>query len=217
MKEAAMARPITPYSFALVNRRLVVGGLASAAAIAALPRSAVAATAAGTVSTTEGTTTGLLEGLIRELSPGAEIYLQEIVQTGAGARLSIAFGQQTTLKLGERTRIRIEQSIVERGGELTLASGALLFDRPDGSGQGQVIVKTPFAVIAARGTGFWAGPSNGVTGIFAAHGIITVRNRAGRVTLTKGLGTDLTDPDVAPTPPKEWGAARVQAALKTVN
>jgi hypothetical protein len=214
-----MAGPIgfTTFEGFAIDRRAMATGLLTAAAALALPLPAMAAQAVGAVDAAKGSTTGLLEGRIRELSTGAEVYLQEIVQTGSGARLSIVLGPETKLKLGERTRIRIDKNIVAEGSELTLDSGAVLFDRPDSAPQAEIVMKTPFAVIAARGTGFWAGPSNGVTGIFASHGVITVSNNAGEVTLTAGLGTDLTDPNVAPTPPKKWGEARVQAALSTIN
>jgi hypothetical protein len=79
------------------------------------------------------------------------------------------------------------------------------------------VVKTPFAIIAARGTTFWAGPSNDVVGVFVQEGVVGVRNRGGSVTLRAGQGTDLTAPDVPPTPPKAWGEKRIAAAMATVN
>jgi ferric-dicitrate binding protein FerR (iron transport regulator) len=129
----------------------------------------------------------------------------------------MALGEATRLKLGERTRIKIEQDIVAQGGDLTLARGAMLFERPDTGDHGDFVVRTPFAIIAARGTRFWTGPSKDVIGVFVASGRVNVRNRGGSVTLTAGEGTDLTSPDVAPTPPSRWGEPRIAAALATVN
>jgi ferric-dicitrate binding protein FerR (iron transport regulator) len=200
-----------------LDRRTVAAGLAAFAASLTIPLPAFAGDSIGKVGAAEGRSTGLLAGIIRELAAGSEIFLQEIVQTDKGARLSIVFGPETSLKLGERTRVKIEKSLAERGGELTLARGAMLFERPAGE-RGDMVVKTPFAVIAARGTGFWAGPSKDVPfGVFVQHGLVNVRNRAGSVDLTKGLGTDLSSPDVAPTAPKAWGEARIAAALKTID
>ena len=202
---------------ATCDRRDVIAGTLALAAFVVFPRPVLAAESAGRVEDAEGPSTGLLEGLIRDLEPGADVFLQEIVQTGRDARLTLAFAAATRLKLGERTRVRIDKSLVERGGELTFARGAILFERRDSGGQGDVVVKTPFAIIAARGTTFWTGPSNNVVGVFVQEGAVTVRNRGGAVTLTAGQGTDLTAPDIAPTPPKAWGAARIAAALATVS
>jgi ferric-dicitrate binding protein FerR (iron transport regulator) len=199
------------------DRRTFVAGTLALAAFVTLPLSGLAAESAGRVEEAEGSSTGLLEGLIRDLGPGADVFLQEIVQTGSDARLTLAFAAATRLKLGERTRVRIDKSLVERGGELTFARGAILFERPASDRRGDFVVKTPFAIIAARGTTFWAGPSNDVVGVFVQDGVVTVRNRGGAVTLGAGQGTDLTAPDVAPTPPKAWGEARIAAALATVN
>jgi hypothetical protein len=202
---------------ATCDRRDFIAGTLALAAYVALPIPALAAESAGRVEDAEGSSTGLLEGLIRDLQPGSDVFLQEIVQTGAAARLTLAFAAATRLKLGERTRVRIDKSLVERGGELTFARGAILFERPNSGGAGDLMVKTPFAIIAARGTTFWAGPSNNVVGVFVQEGVVTVRNRGGGVTLRAGQGTDLTAPDVAPTPPKAWGEARIAAAMASVT
>jgi hypothetical protein len=85
------------------------------------------------------------------------VFLQELVQTAAGARLALALGVDTRVLLGERTRLKIEKSVVEQGGTVLLESGALLFDRPDAGGPTDLSVRTPFAIIAARGTEFFVG------------------------------------------------------------
>ena len=207
----------TAISSLILNRRTVTGGMLSLAAFAALPRVAFAADPIGSVSAAQGSSTGLLEGIIHDLASGSEIFLQQIIQTGQGARLAIALGENTSLKLGERTRVRINEDLVGQGGVIELASGAMLFERPDSGSHGELQVNTPFAVIAARGTTFWNGPSNDVVGVFVQSGEVSVRNRGGRVTLTAGQGTDLVSPDASPTVPKEWGQARIDAAFATVN
>jgi ferric-dicitrate binding protein FerR (iron transport regulator) len=189
--------------------------LLAAVSIAA-PRAALAADIAGNVEAAEGRSTGLLEGTLRELAAGAEVFLLEIVETGAASRLQIALGEDTQLRLGERTRITIEQTLVDQGGKMVLERGAMLFEHA-GSGPSDVTVSTPFAVIAARGTTFWTGPSNDVVGVFVQEGIVEVANNGGSVILEAGQGTDLVSFDVAPTSPREWGAPRIEAALATVN
>jgi len=178
---------------------------------------AAAADPAGRVDRAQGRSTGLLGGSLRSLESGADVFLQELVQTYAGARLALALGAETQVLLGERTRLKIEKSIVEQGGTVLLERGALLFDRPEDAGVEGFVVRTPFAIVAARGTRFFVGPSNDVIGVFCERGSVSVRNNGGRVVLGPGEGTNLTSPDVAPTPPVPWGAPRIQAALASVT
>jgi ferric-dicitrate binding protein FerR (iron transport regulator) len=199
------------------DRRNVLARLSALGAALALPRLALAAESVGEVSAERGRSTGLLEGELRELKTGAEVFLTELVETGMAARLTMALGESTTVRLGERTRLTIEKRIVEHGGQLLLERGALLFDRPDSGEREDAVVRTPLAIIAARGTSFFVGPSQDVVGVFVERGTVTVRNNAGSVELTAGEGTDLTSPDVAPTPPAVWGAPRIAAAFESVS
>jgi hypothetical protein len=200
----------------IARRKLLIGlGLMSF-----FPRSAAAAielVEAGRVLSVLGQSTGQSGGKQRALGDGDSVFLDELIRTGAAARLSLRLGQATRLSLGERTRLRIDRYLVNRGGEMVLERGAILFDRPDSPASGSMNVATPFALIAARGTKFFAGPSQGVFGVFVEHGLVTVRNRAGAVTLTDGLGTNLRSMRVKPTPPKPWGLARIQAAEASVS
>lgn len=202
---------------ATFDRRAVVAGMLALIYSFAVPTAVLAADPAGRVEKSEGQSTGLLEGSVRTLSANADIFLQELIQTQAGARLALALGRSTRVMLGERTRLKIEKTIVEHGGTMLLERGALLFDRPDSSGGEDFVVRTPFAIVAARGTRFFVGPSKGVIGVFCERGSVTVRNRGGRVVLQPGEGTDLTSPDAPPTSPARWGAPRVEAAIASVS
>ena len=68
-------------------------------------------------------------------------------------------------------------------GELTLDGGALLFSRPEDPPSGPLDLHTPYGLIVARGTEFFAGPSEGAFGVYVEHGLVTVRTRAGAVRL----------------------------------
>ena len=199
----------------LVDRRAFFAGLI-AIPPALISFAAFADDPAGRVNTAKGRATGLLNGALRELQARSDVYLQELLQTGAGARLGMELGR-TRVDLGERTRLKIEKSLVDRGGQLLLERGALLFDRPDDEPEAGLVVRTPFAIVAARGTRFFIGPSKDVIGVFVERGSVRVRNNAGAVTLDAGEGTDLTSPDIAPTPPARWGAPRIAAALASVS
>jgi ferric-dicitrate binding protein FerR (iron transport regulator) len=199
-----------------ITRRSILIGL-GLAGLPIAPARAAAATQAGNVVTTTGQSSGQLGAARRALAAGAPVFIDETLSTAAEARLSVLLGAATRLSLGEKTRIRIDRILVDRGGELTLGRGAMLFDRPSDTPSAPLAVTTPFGLIAARGTKFFAGPSNGVFGVFVEHGLVTVSTRAGSVMLTAGQGTNLVGSRIPPSPPKPWGPPRIAAALASVT
>ena len=50
----------------------------------------------------------------------------------------------------------------------------MLIDRNDNAKNENLKVRSPFALIAVRGTMFFAGPSNGVFGVFVGRGLVDV-------------------------------------------
>jgi ferric-dicitrate binding protein FerR (iron transport regulator) len=149
-----------------------------------------------------------------------DVFLREQVQTYRQARLGMVLGSRqsgrTIVRLGELTRLLIERDVVQQGGVLRLERGAMLFDRPRSRRDVHPKVWTPVASIVARGTRFFVGPSGGVIGVFVERGIVDVVNRAGRVTLVAGEGTNLKSQDIPPTAPVRWGAARIGTAMASV-
>jgi len=71
--------------------------------------------------------------------------------------------------------------------------------------------------MAVRGTQFFAGPSNGVFGVFVQNGTLEVSAAGETVTLSAGQGTNLQKPGSAPTPPVDWGKPRIDAAYGRVR
>jgi ferric-dicitrate binding protein FerR (iron transport regulator) len=201
----------------LIHRRSLLIGLVVAGIRPDLAAAAIQVVEAGSVLRATGQSTGQLRGAKRNLAVGDSVFIDDMLSTAASARLAAKLGELTQLSLGERTRVRIDKFLVDRGGDLVLERGAILFDRPDDKPSGPLNVTTPFGLIAARGTKFFAGPSAGVFGIFVVHGLVTVKNRGGQVSLTNGQGTNLTSRRIAPTPPKAWGDARISQALASVT
>lgn len=201
----------------LIHRRSLLIGLALAGARPGFAAAAMQIIEAGSVVQVTGESTGQLKGEKRTLSVGDSVFIDDMLATGAGARLGAKLGEMTRLSLGERTRVRIDKFLVDRGGELVLERGAILFDRPDDKPSGTLNVTTPFGLIAARGTKFFAGPSNGVFGVFVEHGLVTVKTRGGQVSLTNGQGTDLKSRSAPPTTPRSWGDMRIAQALASVT
>jgi ferric-dicitrate binding protein FerR (iron transport regulator) len=170
-----------------------VGAVMSAAGSAFLERSASRLPAAG----------------------GADVLLDDLALTGEDSRLDLRIGRATRIKLGSRSQLRIDRFVAGASADVELLDGPAFIDHKPGAEPGFTLT-SPYALIAARGTGFFAGPSAGVFGVFVHNGRVDVRTRAGSVRLRAGEGTDIAAPGAAPTPPKRWGAARIEAALISV-
>jgi hypothetical protein len=153
----------------------------------------------------------------RDLERAAPLFIQDQVATGAASRLSMRLGRDTLLKLGERAKVVIDRYLVTAGGEITLQSGPLLFDRPRANPKAPLQIRSPFGLIAVRGTRFFAGPSNNVFGVFVERGSVAVSAAGRRVVLRAGEGTDIPRPGAPPTPAKRWGEPRIRAALASVT
>ena len=153
----------------------------------------------------------------RVLDQAAPVFLRDRVGTGAASRLSMRLGRDTMLKLGERARIVIDRYLVDAGGQIDLVSGAILFDHPPDAPRTRLNIRSPFGLIAVRGTRFFAGPSNGWFGVFVERGSVSVAAAGDEVVLQAGEGTNIRFPGAAPTRPARWRDSRVRAALESVT
>lgn len=178
---------------------------------------ALPAEPAGSVEDVTGEAFAEAHAVRRLLERLAPIFLGDQVGTGVASRLGMRLGRDTTIRLGENARLRIDRFLLDAGGVITLRSGPLLFDRPSGSVPAPMQIRSPFALIAVRGTRFFAGPSNGRFGVFVERGSVTVSAAGRRVMLRDGEGTDFAAPGTRPTPVKQWGPERIRAALRSVS
>jgi ferric-dicitrate binding protein FerR (iron transport regulator) len=196
------------------RRRLLCRGMLALPFILAL-RPAAAVERVGSVEDVTGEAFAELEQVRRTLDRAAPVFLSEEVMTGAASRLGMRLGRNTSVRLGEQARLKIDRFLVDAGGEMTLRSGPLLFDgHPRRAG---LQIRSPFALIAVRGTRFFAGPSNDRFGVFVARGSVTVTSAGQQVILREGEGTDIASPGTPPTPVKRWAPERVRAALASVS
>jgi ferric-dicitrate binding protein FerR (iron transport regulator) len=197
------------------NRRWLLRHGALALPFILALRSARAVERVGSVEDVTGEAFAQLESARRTLDRTAPIFLSEEVVTGVASRLGMRLGRNTTVRLGEQARLKIDRFLVDAGGEMTLRSGPLLFDgQPRRAG---VQIRSPFALIAVRGTRFFAGPSNDRFGVFVARGSVTVTSAGQQVILREGEGTDIASPGTPPTPVKRWAPERIRAALASVS
>jgi len=196
------------------RRRLLCRGMLALPFILSLA-AARAAERVGSVEDVSGEAFAELEQVRRTLERAAPVFLSEEVMTGAASRLGMQLGRNTTVRLGEQARLKIDRFLVDAGGEMTLRSGPLLFDgQPRRAG---LQIRSPFALIAVRGTRFFAGPSNDRFGVFVARGSVSVSSAGQQVVLREGEGTDIASPGTPPTPVKRWGPERIRAALASVS
>jgi ferric-dicitrate binding protein FerR (iron transport regulator) len=197
------------------NRRWLLrhGALALPFILALRPARAVERV--GSVEDLTGEAFAELESVRRTLDRAAPVFLSEEVVTGVASRLGMRLGRNTTVRLGEQARLKIDRFLVDAGGEMALHSGPLLFDGPPR--RAGVQIRSPFALIAVRGTRFFAGPSNDRFGVFVVRGSVAVTSTGQQVILREGEGTDVVSPGTPPTPVKRWGPERIRAALASVS
>lgn len=152
----------------------------------------------------------------RALAPTAEVFIGDLVETATNSALTMHLGKTTFVKLGALAKFRIDNFVVDAGGTFDLDQGPMLIDH-NGTKDENLQVRSPFGLMAVRGTMFFAGPSNDVFGVFVARGLVAVTGGGRTVILRPGLGTNIARPGDAPTEPRRWSPGRITAALRSVN
>jgi hypothetical protein len=130
---------------------------------------------------------------------GTPVNLNDRLRTGANARLTVTFTDQSKLTLGEKANVVVDHFVYnpsQSKGEVVLsaATGAFRFagGKIENMQQKKMLVNTPNAALAVRGTHFWAGPIDGKYGVLLLNGNLRVTNPHGGVTLNRpGQGTDI--------------------------
>ena len=154
----------------------------------------------------------------RRLDLQAPIFIGDIIITGASSRIAVRLGRRTRLALGENARLRVDQHIMASDrGTYELQAGPLLVEHDQGGPAVPATVRSPYALIAVRGTRFFAGPSNDAFGVFVATGGVSVQAAARLVVLAAGEGTSIARPGDPPGKVVAWGEARIRAALASVR
>ncbi len=152
----------------------------------------------------------------RALQAKAQVFIGDMVETAVNSALTMHLGKATFVKLGALTKFRIDNFVVDAGGTFDLDQGPMLIDH-NGSKDENLQVRSPFGLMAVRGTMFFAGPSNDVFGVFVARGLVAVTGGGRTVVLRPGLGTNIAQPGDAPSEPRRWSPGRITAALRSVN
>jgi ferric-dicitrate binding protein FerR (iron transport regulator) len=197
---------------AAMNRRETLIG-AVALCCAAVQRRAWALDQIGKVTEIRGTASAEAAAGMRPLAENGPIFLAELLRTGDESRLGLHLGQRTSVRLGARSKLRVDRYIADAGGEIVVDSGQLLFD---GRARRGLTIRSPYALIAVRGTKFFAGQLDNGFSVFVARGAVSVSAAGTEVILRAGDGTDIAYVGAPPTPAKKWGPPKIARAFALV-
>ncbi len=193
-----------------------------AAAAAAVP--APAAEPAGEVTRFKGAAIATAGGDSRALRAGSQVFVGDKISTAAATRLEMRMLDGAVITLGDHTFIEVDEFLYDPGAKGNAAFDIIqgVFNAVSGGigkvAGGRMTITTPVATIGIRGTTFWGRQHIGRVEVALLDGTgVFVETPTGRVELTEvGTGTMVEAPGRAPTPPKPWGEARLDAARRTV-
>lgn len=111
----------------------------------------------GNVATVTGNASVIRNDKTTPLKVKDDIYLNDVVQTGANAALGITFIDNTTFNLRASTRITIDSYVYEDGGKnnaaiFDVAKGTAAFVAASVAKTGDMKITTPTATLGIRGT-----------------------------------------------------------------
>ena len=112
---------------------------------------------------------------------GTPVHMNDRLRTGANARLEVTFIDKSSLTLGENANVAIDRYVFNPNKSsaqvaLNATRGAFRFagGKIEQMSQKNIVVNTPSAAMAVRGTHFWAGPINGKYGVLLLSGKVGV-------------------------------------------
>ena len=181
---------------------------------------------AGEVARLRGTAQATSAEQTRPLTTGATVLVGDTIETEDRTRVEIRFLDGTLLKLGDNSRITVNQYVYDPDRSL----GRLFLDLVTGvfrviSGadtvfqQDAFLVQTPVASIGIRGTDFWGRQSAAQLQVaLLDESAIVISNGAGSVVLENALETTIvTSATEAPSPPFALTPEQLEAAAATVD
>ncbi len=180
-----------------ISRRAFLGGVTGSAIMMSIG-SSQASGDLGFVVQVKGGANRTTGDQIQPLAAGMPLLDGDIVSTAADGAAELKLGGDTRILLGSETSLVVDSFIAGQGGLLELASGQMVFDRPEGLPKIDVSVRTAFGMIGVRGTKFFAGPNRGAFSVYVEHGKVDVVNAGVARKLLKGQGLDIRPPQSAP-------------------
>jgi hypothetical protein len=174
---------------------------------------------AGKVARQKGTVMAIQDAQVRILKEGDDVFIGDILSTGADAGLEVTMIDNGSFTLGARTSFVVIDYTFGQGnnnavmellsGAMDGVSGGIAHANPKGM---EVVTRT--ATIGIRGTKFFVGELDGALSV--AHwsgGGLLVKNQAGEVFLKdEDVGTTLGATDAPPTPVQSWDGDKKERA-----
>lgn len=155
---------------------------------------------------------------------GQLVYMNDVIETGAGAKAHILFIDDTELTLGENASITVDEYVFDAedtsankgrfnlNGTFSFVSGLIgKRENPD------VLLETPYGSIGIRGTVVWGGPLDEEYNVFVQEGAVTVATERGRVNVAAGEGTMIQGRRAIPTRAKAWGEEKIARANRATG
>jgi ferric-dicitrate binding protein FerR (iron transport regulator) len=178
-------------------------------------------TSSGRVTALTGETVVRRAGAERPQSLGLDsrVFPKDLIQTREGSRCRITLADKTVLTLGERSEVeiqafafsqrdRVRQMLIKVATGLVRMALSLVFP-PSGA----LSIVTTLASLAFSGTEVIVEATPAGTAVASLEGTVRVTSlqdgAPGTVELKPGEGTDIAV-GKAPTPPRTWGAARIE-------
>lgn len=164
--------------------------LRHAAALIALLAAPAGARAPAIVVQIEGAPAVERSGTREPLQPGASLQLNDVIITGADAKVRVVLGDDSVLTVGPSSRVVLDEMLIGSGaqhgrlrvlaGTFKIAIATLLSAKTDYE------IRTPTAVVGVRGTVVWGDIE--LDAICALDGKVEVRTLAGTDTAALTAG-----------------------------
>jgi len=180
---------------------------------------------AGTVTELQGTVTVTRQNGAQPLQAGDQVLADDVLETGAAAKLLVTFTDGTKLTLGPNAEVMVDEFVYNPNGgnnnaalRVTAGAARVVAGALERVGGSQAIkVATPVATIGMRGTDFFIEMEDDHLSVALFSGFeVAVSNAAGETVLRPGEGTDIWGGG-APSQALTWGADRVNRALRLVS
>jgi len=181
------------------------------------------ATQIGTVNIIRPAAVIFSKGRTRPAKSGMAVHHKDRLSTGPKARLEVSLIDNTKITLGENAQLTIDEFVYRPAGRNAVSAtviGAFRFTTGlvGKAKQKELVIQTPVAALAVRGTDFWGGPIDGAYGVLVLEGEVSVTTSAGTVILDRpGLGVTISGPDAAPSTPTVWASERISRAVATIS
>ena len=198
------------------SRRTTLAGAGGGLALLAAGRG-LAANGIGRVTRAQGSLAAVRGSAIVGLAAGDDVFVDDILRTGADSRALIDCADGLQIAIGPGTEMAVRSFVTDEPGGIRVVLGLLQgITRLIGGlveGGRSIEIDTRTAVASVRSTEWLVESTAKGTGVLSIVGEVTVRALAGgAVVLRPGEGTDVV-PGAPPKAPAIWGAARRQDAI----